>query len=87
MTTVQPGSAPHGTSAPDQRDLPPDAWMPIPARLTDRTAEYLSALVLSKVKHIRLTREDLMHAIATADGDDSQVLGIIVARFATEATG
>jgi hypothetical protein len=61
--------------------------MPIPAQLADHTAEYLSALVLSKVKSIRLTREDLMYAIATADGDCSKVLGVIVARFATEATG
>lgn len=87
MTTVQPGSAPHDTSAPSYPGLPPNAWIDgcapprTPDLPTDHTAEYLSALVLSKVKHVRVTREMLMEIIANSAGDNHSVVSEIVSLF------
>jgi hypothetical protein len=85
MTTVQPG-VPRSASAPVQRDLPPDAWIDghaptsAPAQSTDRTAEYLSALVLSHTRAVKLTRERFLELIASTR-DATEIVRQLVGMF------
>jgi hypothetical protein len=77
MTTDTPANDLLAASARFSRQV---GEMPFPEPSTDRTAEYLSALVLSHTRAVKLTRERFLELIASTR-DATEVIRQLVGMF------